>query len=97
MIHLGPHTIGKALETLGAFLLAYVGIRAAIIEIFIVHRLRNKNHNIKSQTDIIARNLEEIDVARRKEFGPYEAGIVAVGSVLVAVGCAIYLVAIASE
>ena len=90
MIHLGPHTIGKALETLGAFLLAYVGIRAAIIEIFIVHRLRNKNHNINSQTDIIARNLEEIDVARRKDFGPYEAGIVAVG-------CAIYLVAIASE
>ena len=36
---------GKTLETVGAFLVAYVGVRAACLEIFIGRRLRNDAAN----------------------------------------------------
>jgi preprotein translocase subunit Sss1 len=89
--------VGKALEVFGAISLSYVGVRAAIIELFIVAPLRSGNHAPSSSMTSAAHRLEKAQEARRREFGPYEALIVAVGAVFVAVGCIWYLVALMME
>lgn len=83
---------GKLLETIGAFLIAYVGLRAAYIELFIVAPIR-RGTGLGNVAGLAGR-LDELTEARRREFGPYEAMMVAFGTVCVAVGCAWYVVAL---
>lgn len=88
---------GKALETAGALFLAYVGVRAAAIELFIVGPIRSGKAGHGGVFHDVAKRLEAVAEARRREFGPYEACIVALGTLCVALGCLWYLGALMVE
>ena len=86
---------GKGLETIGALLLAYVAVRAAWIEIFIVQPLRGatKGGTISPLTE----RLEKIFEAKRREFGLYESIFVSIGTLLIFSGCLIYFCVLTRE
>ena len=97
-------TSGKFLETFGAFLIAYVGIRAGIIEALIerpIYRRRGGANEPRTSADSSVESLRaalEIVLARRRRlFGFYEAILVAAGTSLVAIGCLLYFIGLLSE
>lgn len=94
--------LGKILETLGAALLAYVGGRAALIDLFIVRPIIHESiggdqQDTASATDRLVERLSGVANARRRQFGTTEVSIVALGSLLVAAGCAVYLIGLLIE
>jgi hypothetical protein len=83
---------GKLLETVGAILLAYVGVRAAVLEVLIGRHLHQPTEQ-ESGTDLenLRAGLRTLIGRRKAQFGFYEAIAVAVGTVLIAIGCGLYL------
>lgn len=92
---MSPLAAGKLLETVGAVGLAYVGIRAAIMEIFVGRHAYPDSPNDGSPplTDLQAR-LAIAHEFRRRQFGFWETIIVGAGTAMIAIGCAIYLCAV---
>jgi hypothetical protein len=95
--------IGKFLETLGTLLLAWVGVRAMYIAVWIEGPVRSDPPDeelidIESQdvSDVqkLLKEIQRRNEIRHKLFGYYEAIYVGIGTILVAIGCVIYLIGI---
>jgi hypothetical protein len=82
---------GKILETVGALLLAYVGVWIAVHEVLVGRFLRDGLDAPSGDTEKFRERLREIFEFRRRQFGFREALCVAFGTVLIFVGCALYL------
>ena len=87
---------GKLLETIGAFLLAYVGVRAGVIEVLIGRHLRRSEAR-SADLEALRADLEDVLDRRQSQFGFYEALAVAAGTLLIALGCVLYLVGLLIE
>ena len=87
---------GKILETIGAALLAWVAIRAWVIEISIGRHL---NQDASGGTDLesLRKGLKTVLERRKQQFGICEASLVALGTVSIAFGCGLYLVGLLIE
>jgi hypothetical protein len=81
--------IGKLLETIGAVGLAYVGVRAAYLEISVGRHLHLGTG--AEALDELRDGLEKARQFRQHQFGPKEVAIVGAGTALVALGCGLYL------
>jgi hypothetical protein len=99
---------GKILETIGAVFVAYVAIRACVLEMIIGRHLRRRSMDIemlrRKAEGIIDRDverlrdgLERILEQRHRQFGFYQALLVGSGTMFVAIGCALYLVGVVVE
>jgi hypothetical protein len=87
---------GKILETIGACLVAYVGFRAAVLEVMIGRHFRGQSLDA-GDVDKLKKGLEAILEKRNRQFGLYEAMLVGSGTALVAIGCALYLAGVLTE
>jgi hypothetical protein len=87
---------GKTLETVGAIFLAYVGIRACVIEILVGQHLHGE---VPPGTDLekLRVGLRTVLERRKAQFGFYEAIAVAVGTLMIAIGCGLYLAGLLME
>lgn len=83
--------LGKLLETFGSALLCYLGVRATLLEIFIGRHLRKKAMSDSSDLSKLGERLRDLQKHRDKVFGPTEIYIVAAGTLLIAIGCLLYL------
>jgi hypothetical protein len=89
---------GKILETIGAILLAYVAVRAGVLEVLVGRHLRRTAEE-EGGTDLerLRAGLKALLERRKAQFGLYEAIAVSAGTLLIAVGCALYLVGLLKE
>jgi hypothetical protein len=87
---------GKSLETVGALLIAYVAVRAAFLELLVGRHLRFGNAS-SDDIESFRKKLSDVLEHRRHLFTVYEATIVGVGTVLVFLGCLLYLIGIFHE
>jgi len=87
---------GKVLEVVGAFFLAWVAIRACVIEISIGRHL---HQDASATTDLerLREGLRRVLERRRRQFGLVEAILVSAGTSLIAVGCVLYLIGLLTE
>jgi hypothetical protein len=88
---------GKMLETAGAFLLAYVGVRAGVLEILIGQHLQRRKETGSPDLEALRAGLEDVLDRRKRQFGFYEAIAVGAGTLLIAIGCALYLVGLLTQ
>jgi hypothetical protein len=88
---------GKILETVGAVLLAYVGIRAGVLEVLIGQHLHPRKGAGGADLEKLRAGLEDVLDRRRRQFGLYEAIAVGAGTLLIAVGCGVYLAGLLME
>jgi hypothetical protein len=88
---------GKILETAGAFLLAYVGIRAGVLEVLIGQHLHHRKETGSVDLEELRAGLEDVLDRRKKQFGFYEAIAVSTGTLLIAIGCGLYLAGLVME
>jgi hypothetical protein len=89
--------IGKAIETVGALALTYVGAKVARIEWFIGRHFHGNESEENEDLKKIGIGLAEVVELRRKQFGPTEALLIAIGTSLVTIGCLVYLFGIWRE
>ena len=97
--------LGKILETVGSILVALVGLQALILEIFVGRRLmprriefqRGAGMQHTDDVDRVGERLEQIYNFRRRQFGLREALAVGIGTLLIALGCALYLAGLLNE
>jgi hypothetical protein len=88
---------GKILETIGAFFIAYVGVRAAVLEVLVGRHLRAADEVSDGDVKKLGDSLKEILEHRRRQFGFYEAILVGAGTLFVFFGCGLYLVGLLME
>lgn len=101
---------GKILETIGAILVAYVAVRAGLYEIRIGrHFISRKRPGRPAQPagtaqtagtddlDVLVERLRQAYEHRRRQFGLIEAIAIGLGTLLIAVGCGLYLYGLLSE
>lgn len=88
--------VGKFIETLGALLVGWVGMRACYIAVFIEGPVR-LHTQAKDQLDVTIKELEEINELRHRLFGYWEAIFVGAGTLLIFAGCVVYLIGLISE
>src|SRR3982074_79112 len=94
---------GKILETIGALFVAYVGIRACVIEVSIgrhLHRHVPVHRNVPADiTDLerLRTVLSAVLERRERQFGLVEAILVGAGTLLIASGCVLYLIGLLRE
>jgi hypothetical protein len=99
--------LGKLLETIGSGLIALVAVQAFILEAFVGRHLVPKQIDRQEEagTDDVQRmgiktvgeHLEAVYSLRRRQFGFREALAVAIGTLLIAVGCGLYLAGLWDE
>src|SRR5262245_11605387 len=83
--------LGKILETIGAIFLAYVALRAMMLEILIATPLGEEEGAANPDLDKLKEGLKKVLKRRKKQFGFYEAILVGAGASLIAIGCVSYL------
>lgn len=89
---------GKVLETFGAILVAYVVVRAAKIELSIGQLIKPHDGTIESNDlERLRKDLKTVLDRRNEQFGFYEAILSGIGTLLIAIGCALYLIGILRE
>jgi hypothetical protein len=88
-----PVLMGKSLETFGAFLIAVVGIRAAILEFLVGRHLHLPNsRDLDSSMKEFGNRIGELLELRRRQFSFKEALCVGFGTAFVFAGCGLYLI-----
>jgi hypothetical protein len=85
---------GKILETVGAFLLAWVALRAFLLAALI--DLPGTEPRNPALQRVMSR-LEKTVARRKEQFGFIEAFLVSVGASLIAIGCSLYLAGLLKE
>jgi hypothetical protein len=98
---------GKLLETIGAMFIAYVAVRACALEMksgYLPKRpsadletQRRKEDGAVNETEKLQKDLRQVLERWHRQFGFYEALLVGSGTMLVALGCVLYLVGVLIE
>jgi hypothetical protein len=98
---------GKVLETIGALFIAYVAVRACALEMKSGYHLKRQSADLEMQrrqddggvdeTEKLRKGLRQVLEQRHRQFGFYEALLVGSGTMLVALGCVLYLVGVLIE
>jgi hypothetical protein len=104
--------IGKLLETLGAGLIAWVGMRAMYIAVWIEGPVRSISpeegsvdieppsiSDAQKLSDVqkLLLEIQRINEKKNKLFGYYEAIYVGTGTLLIALGCLVYFIGLIME
>ena len=84
---------GKLLETIGALFIAYVAVRACALEM----KSGYQDDGAVDETENLRKGLRQVLDQRHRQFGFYEALLVGSGTMLVALGCVLYLVGVLIE
>jgi hypothetical protein len=96
---------GKLLETIGALFIAYVAVRACALEMKSGYHSkrqsaethRRQDDSAVDETENLRKGLRQVLDQRHRQFGFYEALLVGSGTMLVALGCVLYLVGVLIE
>jgi hypothetical protein len=98
---------GKLLETIGALFISYVAVRACALEMKSGYHLKRQSADLETrrrqgdgavdETEKLREGLRHVLEQRHRQFGFYEALMVGSGTMLVALGCVLYLVGVLIE
>jgi|SRR5271165_2390197 len=91
-----PHNLllaGKFVEIIGAALIAWVAIQACVLEVVFIAPLEvSGSKEIENDNfSKLQERLKKVNERKRQQFGYWESISVAIGSILIVIGCVFYI------